>query len=100
VTLEIERKFLADTDNLPELYNGVDLCQGYLPTSNLTVARVRLAGAKAFLTIKGPNRSNPESSPRTSNGAAKTQIIRSEFEYEIPSDDARQMLAEFCGVVV
>ena len=41
----------------------------------------RVSGDKAFLTLKGEN-----------TGAA-----RSEFEYEIPVNDANEMLAELCS---
>lgn len=78
---ETERKFLVDeqTDfrhfSVPVYY-----CQGYLCTDENRVVRVRLAGEKGFLTVKGRNR-----------GA-----VRSEFEYEIPPEEAREMLEELC----
>jgi adenylate cyclase len=78
---EIERKFLIDAGQL-ELKNGQRIIQGYLPTSNLTVVRVRLLEDKALLTVKGKN-----------SGA-----VRSEFEYEIPTEDAKEMLSELCDV--
>lgn len=78
---EIERKFLVDTAALPPLTGGVDMVQGFIPTRDLTAVRVRLAGDRAWLTLKGE-----------SAGAT-----RSEFEYPIPVADARQMIAEFCG---
>jgi len=76
---EIERKFLIDVDQL-NLKNGQRITQGYLPTSNLTVVRVRLLEDKALLTVKGKN----------------AGAVRSEFEYEIPQEDARDMLSELC----
>ena len=78
--LEIERKFLVHTDKLGELSNGQEMRQGYVPTRDLTSVRIRTAGDRAWLTIKGKNR-----------GAS-----RLEFEYEIPLSDARHMLAELC----
>ena len=80
--LEIERKFLVRDPSWKRAdLRHVRLCQGYIktdPARHITV-RIRLAGEKAFLTLKGP-----------AHGAA-----RSEFEYEIPPEEAEQMLAEF-----
>jgi adenylate cyclase len=73
---EIERKFLVISDewrNAPAMY----FCQGYLSRSKERIVRVRVAGARGFLTIKGK-----------STGASRT-----EFEYEIPLEDAKQLLA-------
>lgn len=78
---EIERKFLVKNLNLETLERGLIIKQGYLPTSNETVVRVRLYGDNAFLTIKGK-----------SKGAT-----RSEFEYAIPVSEAHQMIEELCG---
>ncbi len=76
------------------LESGVRMQQGYLydgtpsndehgalvPGVAGGVVRVRLAGARAWITIKGPN----------------TGIVRTEFEYAIPADDAATMLATLC----
>ncbi len=80
---EIERKFLVigtDWRQAP----GRLLCQGYLNRDKQRTVRVRIAGARAWLTIKGVSR-----------GAA-----RAEFEYEIPVPDAEQLLALCDGPVV
>lgn len=72
---EIERKFLVtgeDWKNTP----GTEFRQGYLNRDKLRTVRVRVAGTRGFLTIKG-----------ISKGAA-----RSEYEYEIPLADAVQLL--------
>jgi adenylate cyclase len=74
--IEIERKFLVNGDawrNAP----ATTICQGYLNRDKHRTVRVRIAGERAFLTIKGVNK-----------GAA-----RAEFEYPVPLEDARQMLA-------
>lgn len=80
--LEIERKFLVrDRSWKRDGLRCVHFYQGYVktdPARHITV-RIRLAGDQAFLTLKGP-----------AHG-----IARSEFEYEIPADDARRMLDEF-----
>jgi adenylate cyclase len=77
--IEIERKFLVIGDQWRSLAPGVLYRQGYIPTLESTV-RVRIADDRGFLTIKG-----------TTEG-----ISRSEFEYEIPLNDAAQMLETMC----
>jgi len=77
---EIERKFLFDPAKLPPLPEPYVIKQGYIPAEGATV-RIRTKNAKAFLTIKGKT-----------NG-----IARSEFEYEIPLEDALAMLQELCA---
>ena len=78
---EIERKFLVDQDRLGPLEDGVAIRQGFIATADLTVVRVRIAGERAWLTLKGKN-AGP---------------VRTEFEYPIPVEDARQILAQMCG---
>lgn len=80
---EIERKFLVQGDGWRA---GVPqrLCQCYLNRDKERTVRVRIAGDKAFLTIKGVTR-----------GAT-----RAEFEYEIPMQDAQQMLALSDGPIL
>lgn len=73
---EIERKFLVNTNKLAIDSNGVFLSQAYLTDDPTRTVRIRIAGEKAFLTIKGP-----------SNG-----ISRKEFEYEIPVDEAKEIM--------
>jgi len=77
---EIERKFLVDLNKLGDLGSGVAIKQGYIPTADKTVVRVRLAGQAAYLTLKGKNRG----------------LVRSEFEYEIPASDAEEIISELC----
>lgn len=76
---EIERKFLVRDDSWHDGSPGVRIAQGYLTMDPDRTVRVRLAGDKAWLTIKG----------RTFG------ITRAEFEYHIPPDDARDLL-EMC----
>jgi adenylate cyclase len=85
MAIEIERKFLVHRERLPELPEGETILQGYIPALNRITVRVRVRATRAWLTLKG----------------ASTGIRRSEFEYEIPPDDARAMLAELCqaGVI-
>ncbi len=79
MAVEIERKFLFDPAKVPSLPSGHIIKQGYIPAQGATV-RVRLKDDKAYLTLKG---------------RAKA-LIRSEFEYEIPTEDAHAMLNELC----
>lgn len=78
--VEIERKFLVEPDLLPEPEASSDMEQGYLDHSRI-MARVRIAGGRAHLTLKG-----------TVSGVA-----RAEFEYPIPLEDARELLRSFAG---
>ena len=72
---EIERKFLV-TGTAWRQPNPTRLSQGYLNRDRERTVRVRVAGAQAFLTIKG----------------ATLGISRAEFEYAIPVADAEQLL--------
>ncbi|MDA8141671.1 MAG: CYTH domain-containing protein [Desulfobacteraceae bacterium] len=76
--VEIERKFLVSGTQWRQA-QGIPYSQGYLNRDKERTVRVRIAGAKAYLTIKGISR-----------GAART-----EFEYEVPPAEAAQML-ELC----
>lgn len=76
MALEIERKFLVKSGAWRSQATGSSrIIQGYLTASGNTV-RVRLRDDKAFLTIKGK----------------ACGIIRSEYEYPIPPDEAEEML--------
>ncbi len=77
---EIERKFLVNEQNWGELGDGSAYKQGYIPTSGKAAVRARVAKGKGFLTIKGP-----------SDGAT-----RAEFEYEIPVQDASEIIDSLC----
>ena len=73
---EIERKFLVADESWRNGTPGVRISQGYLSQDPDRTVRVRIAGEKAWLTIKG----------RTEG------ITRAEFEYAIPLEDARVLL--------
>ena len=82
---EIERKFLVRSGAWRAHVSkagasGVRIRQGYLSTSNTRSVRVRTAGERATLNVKG-NKVGPRAS---------------EFEYSIPLQDALQMLGELC----
>ena len=78
---EIERKYLVTDAVLPLLQAGTAYVQGYLARSDRLAVRARIAGERAWLTIKSPG----------SGGAVP---VRLEFEYAIPAADARSMLAD------
>ena len=77
---EIERKFLVNGDLWRSLGTGESYTQGYIPTQDQTTVRIRIVGDRGYLTIKGENQG----------------IVRAEFEYPIPLDDAEKMLATLC----
>lgn len=84
MNLEIERKYLVTAMNGVELPEGLPIDQGYLNPPGGTTVRVRTKGSKGYLTMKLA----PEEG-ETGGGA----IVRREFEYEIPHEDARALLA-------
>ena len=77
--LEIERKFIVDTNRLSLSGSGKRYRQGYLPAAGKTSVRVRICDDAAWLTLKGET----------------VGATRLEFEYSIPLADAEQML-ELC----
>ncbi|HET7168961.1 MAG TPA: CYTH domain-containing protein [Candidatus Limnocylindrales bacterium] len=80
---EIERKFLVDDASVLDGLTGLPYRQGYLLNEASRTVRIRRAGDRGFLTIKG----------------ATSGATRPEFEYEIPAADADQLLA-MCGNLV
>jgi adenylate cyclase len=78
--LEIERKFLVSGEGWRSRGSGASYRQGYLSTVPERSVRVRLVRDKGYLTIKG-----------MAVGATRT-----EYEYEIPADEAREMLDNLC----
>ena len=76
---EIERKFTVDLEkwNKIEKPEPIQITQSYLSTNPDCTVRVRIKGKKGFLTIKGKS----------------IGISRSEFEYEIPLEEAEQMIS-------
>jgi adenylate cyclase len=77
---EIERKFLVRGDAWRVDATRCAYRQGFLSTEPERTVRVRVAGDRAWLTIKG-----------ISVGAR-----RDEYEYEIPRDDASRLLDTLC----
>ncbi|MBF0294316.1 MAG: CYTH domain-containing protein [Magnetococcales bacterium] len=77
---EIERRFLVRGDAWRSLGVGIEYRQGFLSTVKERVVRVRIAGDRATLTIKG----------------LAVDLARPEFEYPIPIEDARILLDTLC----
>ena len=80
---EIERKFLVTGTEWRQA-DCIHIYQGYLCRERGKTVRVRLAGEKAFITIKGPTKG----------------ISRPEFEYEIPFAEAEQLLKLCDGAII
>lgn len=78
---EIERKFLVHHEKWNELEKpqGQHFRQGYLLTDPNKTIRVRLTPTQGFLTIKGKN----------------IGATRPEYEYEIPMQEAKELLDQF-----
>lgn len=76
--IEIEHKFLVKNDSYRSMaVSESEIMQGFLSRVPERTVRVRVRGDKGFITIKGKG-----------CGAAHP-----EFEYEVPLDDAKQMLS-------
>jgi len=80
---EIERKFLVQGEDwkteVPTVFR-----QGYLNRDKYRTVRVRIAGHKAMLTVKGKT----------------TGMTRAEYEYDIPVIDAEEMLKLCEGPII
>jgi adenylate cyclase len=78
---EIERKFLVKDDSWRDLStNSKQIIQGYLANTERGSIRIRIAGDNASLNIK----------------SMTLGVTRSEYDYAIPTDDARTMLENLC----
>jgi adenylate cyclase len=76
---EIERKFLVkDLSFINLATRKVNIVQGYLSRRVESTVRVRIFGDSGKLTVKGAN----------------CGMVRSEWEYDIPEADAREMLSQ------
>jgi adenylate cyclase len=76
MAIEIERKFLVADASCLDGVEGVRIAQGYLSPDPDRTVRVRLAGDKAWITVKGRTEGH----------------TRAEFEFPIPADDATGLL--------
>jgi adenylate cyclase len=82
--VEIERKFLVHAELWRPADAGTHYRQGYLSRERGRTVRVRRAGERGFLTIKGKAEG----------------IARPEYEYEIPPKDADELLAMCPGRLI
>ena len=82
MALEIERKFLVANDLWRSGITGHRrIVDGLVAATGLRKVRVRLLPDRATLTVK----------------SGRSALARAEFEYDIPQDDARELLARHCG---
>jgi CYTH domain-containing protein len=77
---EVERKFLVRSELWRAGAEGEIYRQGYLAADPDRTVRVRVAGSRGTLTVKGRS----------------AGLARAEFEYEIPVRDADEMLDTLC----
>lgn len=84
--MEIERKFLVDKEKweLVGKPKPKRIVQAYLVRLPEKTIRVRIKDEKGFLTIKGPT----------------VGISRSEFEYEIPLNEANELIEQFADKTI
>ncbi len=83
---EIEHKYLVNTTSWKKItpQKSIAIKQGYLLTDPHKTIRIRTKGDAGYITIKGK-----------AIGAS-----RPEFEYEIPLNDAEELLKSFCTNLV
>lgn len=75
--IEREHKYLVSASSYRGMAEShVKMEQGYLCREPGRIVRIRIAGGKGYLTVKGRNHGD----------------TRLEYEYEIPEEDARRML--------
>ena len=77
---EIERKFLVLDIGYKDLGDYEHCIQGYIPSTNEPLIRIRTIGNTSFFTIKSDI-----------NG-----ISRLDYEYQIPNQDAAELIKLFC----
>ncbi|MEZ7901279.1 MAG: CYTH domain-containing protein [Flavobacteriales bacterium] len=77
MAIEIERKYLLKNDSWKkEVSSKNKIVQGYLNSNPERTVRIRITKNKGFLTIKSKNEGS----------------FRKEFEYEIPLQDAEELV--------
>ena len=78
---EIERKFLIKNESWRQkIQRSVPMRQAYLANTAQASIRIRIAKDVAHLNIK----------------SAVSAIVRDEYEYQIPMDDAEEMFMQLC----
>ena len=81
---EIERKFLVKGNRWRNQASGILYRQGYLAIDIKRTVRIRTVEKKGFLTIK----------------ALERGAVRTEYEYEIPLQDAISILDTLCELPI
>lgn len=83
---EIERKFLVKVDVWDKYTKPqpISIQQGYIFADRIKSVRIRTKGDRAFLTIK----------------QSVSEIVRDEFEYAIPIEDATYILQNMASAVI
>lgn len=77
MAIEIERKFLLkNSDWRNQTSKEIEIKQGYLNSNKNRTVRIRVKGNIGLMTVKG----------KTINASRK------EFEYQVPLEDAKEML--------
>ncbi|MEO5643408.1 MAG: CYTH domain-containing protein [Bacteroidia bacterium] len=84
--IEIEHKYLVKAERWKQVtpFKIVPIRQAYLSKDPEKTIRIRVAGDKGFITIKGK-----------SVGAS-----RPEYEYEIPLAEAEELIKNFCNNLI
>lgn len=77
---EIERKYLVKDNSFKKISKGILYRQGYLSTNKNAVVRIRIINECGYIAIKGQG----------------TGITHAEYEYEIPVEEANEMLGTQC----
>ena len=78
---EIERKFLVRNDRWrDDVHQSMEVRQGYLGSDERSSVRVRITDVGANINVK----------------SATMGVSRSEYEYSIPVEDAREILRDLC----
>ena len=81
MSLEIERKFLViDNSWRDDVKDCTEIVQGYLANTDRCSIRIRTAGDKASINLK----------------SMTLEIVRTEYEFPIPVEDAVAMLRSMC----
>ncbi|MFO7883482.1 MAG: CYTH domain-containing protein [Desulfobacteraceae bacterium] len=82
MAIETEKKFLLRSDLWRQkAFKAEFITQGYLKNDKTGVVRIRTAGSKGYITVKG----------------ITCRASRLEYEYEIPLNDAQDMLNLLCA---
>lgn len=78
---ETERKFLVTGEFQSAATRKIEITQGYLSVDPMKTIRIRISDERSYITIKSPRKTG--------------SLSRGEWEFEIPVEDARELL-EIC----